>query len=343
MRIQTYYDRQAALPCCKFNEPAIDLADATLSEQFLKIAQRPECRHCDYEKNSLRLQSFRDIPNDPPDGKVAYLELSVDTACNAACLSCNDHFSSTWVKQMKKFKLKTADDYPDFQSPKQIVDQVFNSIDLSYLRHVKFYGGEPFYADSTELFLSRFAQEHDASVVDVSFSTNGSQRPSKQIVELLKQYKNINVSFSIDATERRFDYLRYPLDWNNVQTVLRDFQSLDIDIKTFSVAVTTSALNVYYCKDIIDWANNFFAGDSRFNGVHFSFCTGPLSLTAMTEDLKQHMLEKYSNHTNLTDLLTNVPCIPQETRNMLDYVEKMDSFRNLNWKQTFPEIVEYYQ
>jgi MoaA/NifB/PqqE/SkfB family radical SAM enzyme len=340
MRIQTYYNKQAALPCCMYGEPSVHLDDPKFNEKFSVINQRTNCFYCAHEKNSLRKQSFKEVQGDPPAGKIAYLELSVDMTCNAACLSCDDHFSSTWVAQMKKFKLKTEDDYPDFQKPEEIVEQLFNTIDFSYLQHLKFFGGEPFYADTTELFPAKFIEQYDSTQVVLSFVTNGSVRPSEHIQELIRKFKSVNISLSIDGVGEKFNYLRYPLKWEKVLDTIRYMQSLNID--RFIVSCTTSALNVNYCDEIISWADEFFKGDHRFHSVSFSICNGDLSLVAMTEELKQVVVRKYSEHRQLLEMLEPFPCIEDETKRMLNYVNKIDSLRNLSWKKTFPELTEYF-
>ena len=84
-------------PCCWYSQKINLINNPNFDNQKLKISQinhwTPECSSCRqieesgaYGKKSPRLRSFNEIPNaDVPNDVPVWMEITIDTTCNAAC------------------------------------------------------------------------------------------------------------------------------------------------------------------------------------------------------------------------------------------------------------------
>jgi MoaA/NifB/PqqE/SkfB family radical SAM enzyme len=332
LRVQTDWDRLKVMPCCAYPGAPVYFDDPEFDAKFVKIHNQVSCTGCNYHhepKNSLRGHAR--------DGAITYLELSIDLECNAACLSCNDSFSSTWAAQNKKFKIKSEHDYPDPQDPRKVVDQLFARYNFSHLKQLLFFGGEPMKAPTTELFLTRLVQEYNIADIELTFVTNASLPPPPAVSALFKQFRKVNMNLSLDGIGEQFEYLRYPLSWQRVVDNISYLRTLDVD--QFLVTATINPFNAYYCDRLISWANSYFSGD-RLHSVAFSKCTGSMDLYMTPQKLINVLREKYADHPQLARMFNSTTA--QNNTKMMEYIAAMDRYRKQSWQQVFPEVCEYF-
>jgi len=340
LRVQTDWGKLNALPCCLYPNPPIYFTDPEFDQKFTQINDQTHCTGCNHHydvKKSLRGQAQTLVAPDAPNGAITYLELSIDIDCNAACLSCTDSYSSTWVAQNKKFKIKTVDDYPDPQDSKGVVDQLFARYDFSHLKQLVFFGGEPLKAFTTELFLIALCNKFDTSNIDLTFVTNASVPPTHVVSDLFKKFHKVNMNLSLDGIGQQFEYLRYPLKWDRVIDNISYLRTLDVD--RFIVTATINPLNAYYCDRLINWAHDYFNGD-RLHSIAFSKCNGIMSLSAIPPKLLGVVQKKYADHGQLSGMFSSI--FSQSKNEMMKYIAAMDRNRKQSWQQIFPEMVEYF-
>ena len=89
------------------------------------------------------------------------------------------------------------------------------------LNRVHFMGGEPMLSRRFEQFVDTML-EHNPNI-SVSFVTNGSFSLTTRQKEILSKFRNLDFCFSIDGVGPVYEYLRYPLKWDqrleNIQWV----------------------------------------------------------------------------------------------------------------------------
>lgn len=333
LRIQSWYGTLAAAPCCYL--PLEPITSPNFNAVLEKYRARTHCSEClSFVGGDITSPSYpptiskRRIP-DSNHTHPGYIELSIDNKCNAACLSCSDDFSTLWEKQNIKFKIKSKDDYPDPQDNRQVVEDLFENFNFSYLTLLNFLGGEPLISSSTWLVLDRLIKLGLSNNVEIAFTTNGSVAPNDKQLALLYQFKKVTFRFSIDGIGDRFSYLRYPLNWEKVNQVY----TLINQNKNFNTAVNTtvSCLNAFYLDELKEWV-----GDSIWT---LPLCTGILSTDSLSNTALKFLQEKYSNDSKLSKLF--VKTNTQNSKDILNYLDTWDQHRNLNWKTTFPLAVPY--
>jgi hypothetical protein len=204
-------------PCCWYSKEInlIDNPNFDREKQAITDISGwvPECASCKqiedsgaYGNRSPRLRSFEEIPDGSiPDNVPAWIELTIDTTCNAACIMCSSLHSTTWRKQEVKFKIKTKDDLPDLVDPLHWLEVIKNKFPLQYVKSVSFLGGEPFESPVPLEFLKLLKATHGSlHDVFVHFQTNGSIKPDDELMSLAAECARIKFNISIDAVGERF-------------------------------------------------------------------------------------------------------------------------------------------
>lgn len=189
------------------------------------------------------------IEQDARNGKseIVMLKLTTSYTCNATCVSCNSKSSSSWHQLDKKiFNIVPEKKYKFIN-----IESVQKKVDFKNLKMLSLLGGEPLYEKKNFDFLEHLLEIGNDTVF-LSMVTNGSVKLTSHQKTVLSKFKNINFSVSIDGTEQVFEYLRYPLIWDDLVNNLTFFREVSDNI---SSNYTISNLNVIYHNQTVDWFN----------------------------------------------------------------------------------------
>ena len=336
-------------PCCWFNY-SVDLNDTVKVKDFLSNIESINdwniqvCGECfAREQNneySPRLESFK-RPSLTSNGK-SLIEIQIDKECNAACLICGPWNSTTWEKYEYKIRnIPIREVVSSKEATLEYINQVINTVDFSHAKEILFLGGEPLRTDSHLELLKLIDNPED---IVIRYTTNGSYRPSNEVLKVWGRFKEVRVQFSIDGTEEHFNYLRWPLQWNQVENNLKFLQTKPIDniiISPFSYTVTPFSL--YYHDRYIQWATDLFGNGEAMLSKHGPWQPRgdtPMSLTAVPPELQTVIREKYGDNHYISKLLE--PYNPSSLTRFQEYVNYHDQHRQTNWREVFPEMVKYF-
>lgn len=339
-------------PCCFYSRKT-PMADKEAFEQELRYTTSatgwlPECGICEQMEASqvslasMRQRSFDQVSPDARDGDCHVLEVSFDIKCNAACLSCGSYCSSTWQKYEKKHEINWANPY-DKDLNRSFFKQLIANTNLDHLEHLIIMGGEPLYSDQNVEFLQYLIDNHpNCKQIDIRYSTNGSIYPTDQVQQLWSHFKSVVLNFSIDGVGERFDYLRWPLKWFKVERNMKNLVSnTDILINVFA---TVNPLSILYFDEIDQWARDVVPTE-RFLHAHrpvkANRCFNPLDLAHAPEDLRNLVRERYGADHFISHQFDRLE-YRNDTQEFFDYVNKHDAIRRLSWKQTFPDVVQFF-
>ena len=340
-------------PCCYYSKK-VPLLDQEAFERELAYTSSatdwlPECRLCEnMEKSgaglqvSPRLASFNRIPDELDDGVCGNLELSYDSKCNAACLSCGSYISDTWKKY--DYKHNINDVGPIIDQSDKLTSQVINNIPLDQLNELYILGGEPFYSSSGNTVLRHLHKTHpDIGNVKLRYQTNGSLIPDAETRDLWQGFKSVEVSMSLDGTKDQFNYLRWPLKWHRIEKTVDNLLTTTNTI--ININATINPLNVLYFQQLDDWAISTIPKD-RLKWpdapVRPNRCLGILDLNKSTVELRHRVREMYGSDHRLTKIFSNLE-VNRNYHDMFNYINTHDKIRRLNWQNTFPDVVEYYK
>ena len=336
-------DQLTKRPCCVYPKH-IPLSDSVLIKQELDYNNSTstwlsECKECrrieDIGLTSMRQISKSRVVGNFQPGDCVSLEVNFDKKCNAACLSCSPKFSSTWEKYNRKFNIKNNVTVADSE---QLFQEFINSVALDKLQFLYIQGGEPFYSTTNLNFLEHILKVHpNPATITLQYQTNGSILPTQQIIEYWKNFKSVIINYSIDDISERFNYLRWPLDWNTVnQNIKVMIETTDV---SFQINSTINPLNVLNYDNLEAWILNTIPAD-RLVRYRAGACLGALDLRHAPIELRKTVSEKYGSNHSVSKLFNTSEIF--DYRKMLDYIERHDNYRRLDWRKTFPESIPFF-
>jgi hypothetical protein len=347
-------------PCCWYTKTQ-DLAvspeaiEAYKQELYAIKDWVPECGFCKEREekgmHSPRLDANREQSINWVDGEGVNLEFQIDKDCNGACLICGSWNSTTWEQyttqtiNKKVFTIKTNED-----NVETWLKQIRETVSFDKVKRITFLGGEPLRTDTHFRILSEVKQVQDLSKVSVTYITNGSAKPTLEQLKVWAELKNIHLHFSLDAIGEHFNYLRWPLQWSQVEKNLRYIIDLNLPNLSITGSYTLTPFNIFYHDRYDGWATEFFK-DTPHNSKNIFrqpfMANGVMSLSALPPVLAMIVRKKYATVASSDNDHTVDKCIPNYTKTSYDefmkHIEYHDKHRKLAWREVFPEIEKYFK
>jgi len=306
-------------------------------------------------KNLKYLNKLQEEASDLPiDWEIRFTNL-----CNLKCQMCSGNASSKLLYENKKiFNLLNTKLRPDEEEEKNLnqLDYDFNEYSLQQLgkivehplKIIHLRGGEPFMIPKIKKYLARLVERNIAKDILIQLTTNGTIYDS-EIVEILKEFKKVQLMWSAESTEKQNDYLRYPSNWNTIKNNILNYSQ----IKNTSIYVSSVLTNysVLYIDQIIK-----FAQEHNFN-QHVEIAKKPtyLYFTNLPKELLQEAHIKIKNIDQTKNLPDNFNSILSSLGNKINnYNEDFelwnyfktiaiarDNFRAVNMKEYMPELAKF--
>jgi len=230
---------------------------------------------------------------------LAKFELNLGNTCNIKCRTCHATISSQWIKEeydlnrshnmtfkvfsesMKKYH-KTYDEDSKFWS--DLVDN------LNTIKQFDFYGGEPFLSKKMWEVLKICVDRNFSQEIELHYNTNGTTWPEE--IVYWKNFKSINLSFSIDGIDEQFEYMRFLAKWSEVKENMEKARQFKKDHGKISLSwcVTLSSINIYYLPEILD---EYYKNYSDF-GLYLNLVHTPLhfNIANLHPAVKNKVIEK---------------------------------------------------
>jgi organic radical activating enzyme len=325
-------------PCCYFPESQKLDAPAAQHQEFRQRLNEIDsyksrtCDDCNFQETATLRKTFRDhsfnwVPDDAELGDASYVEIQTDNTCNGGCIICGPWHSSYWQNELKQF----------VKQPKQDpVEKILSFIDIQKTRKILFLGGEPLLSD-VDLRILPLIQQPER--VNLKYTTNGSIYPSQSHIDQWSRFESVLINLSLDGIGSRFDYIRYPLKWQQVEkNILRMLDELPDNVQ-FTSNHTVNILNLYYHDEFENWYTQLMPS-KRFIEFTFNPCSGTLSPRAVPRKLFDMLLDKYGRDSKVMRTITNDNYNDQT--DLLAYLSGIDTRRGLDWRAVFSEISDCF-
>ena len=314
-------------PCCladdeivddnnqKFSLMTADFADIqnsthmrTLREQFLAGEKPQTCRKCWNEEragrtskrmHTLDRMKHMGITSEwTADAKpLMFLDLKLGNICNLKCRICgswsSSQFATEELAQLPTEEKKSSFAYQMLQAgawPRdntQFWDQINQH--LNDIRYIEFTGGEPFMIREHFQMLQGIVDRGIAHQVEIHYNTNGTHYP-EEAAEIWKHFKTVEIAFSIDDLDARFEYQRTNAAWGEVVFNIDRFRLLRGDYPNIQLQCcsTVNVFNVRYIDQLAQWidqqAFDFVYWNMMHDAWYFSIATLPASAKAAITD-----------------------------------------------------------
>jgi hypothetical protein len=346
-----HYTYDVVKPCCWIKDIKFDINDHDAIKQGFKRLNAindwiPECSYC-YDLEAAGTQSPRTQFNHDKIysgssviGDVVKLELQLDEDCNAACIMCSGFNSTTWQKytentvKSKKIKIHHKTTVEDR------IAAVEATIDFETVRQIHFFGGEPFNTDTHLRIIKQVKHPESTNLVYVS---NCSVFPDDETIELWKRFRHVNLAASIDGIGDHFNYIRWPLQWHQVEDNMRKYRDMLGTGFEMNPSFTGSPLNLFYIDRYVEWSTRFFAG-SRVDGSRWFMnphpVVGVMNLQSVPDSLKAAITDKFTSDSRIVKIIEQFD--PVKCQQMIEYLDFHDGHRKLDWRKTFSEVAHRF-
>ena len=344
-----------------------------LRQQFLDGEKPSTCQRCWDEEaagrtskrinSRVRLKEYYSqiqFNNINPD-QLWFLDLKLGNICNLKCRICGSWSSSKWANEEIEYARKPFEDKNllQFYNRKEQLaykflqegawprenQQFWDNLKtlLLNIKYFEFTGGEPFLIEQ-HFELLRYAVEQGYSKnIEIHYNTNGTVFPEH--VELWANFKHVEIAFSIDNINERFEYERYGADWNLVQENLKRFTNLRSNKLSLQLCTTMNIQNVYYLPELCDWIST-----QTFDHIYFNMLHDPwyMCISKMAPTAQERVIDRLITHDFNPKYRAEILRIVQFIRNgegsdgqeFLRKMQTTDDYRKQSFSDTHLEIAK---
>ena len=352
-------------PCCKFQPAEYDQLfniksnnfDEYVNSNFLQQVKKdftngdwPQgCVRCKIEEDN-NIQSKRQLDYirweehyqhyQTDSDKFITASIAFGNTCNLKCITCHPTSSSRWQKEyqdlfnidIKHFKFYKKDFVQNFiESAPDVV-------------HIDIPGGEPFLSgiDEQKQLLKYYVDNNKAGNITLHYTTNVTVFPNDEWWHLWKHFKEIDLQLSIDGVKSRYEYIRFPGVWSEVEQNVQKYLAVNCDNFRLSVSHTVSSYNIYYLDEFFTWCQQTGLPTPWLGRVHKPAHMRP---TVWPATFKTHLIDKLktSSHTEVQNWATLIGNVDDsEHYDMFcEMLYRHDQYRGIDFAQAFPEINDW--
>lgn len=369
-------------PCCLARENIVDnngqefsLTNASLSKvqnsdymqnlrRDLLEGRKPDtCASCWNEeragRSSKRINTAiklaplaHQIPFTTNPGPLLFLDLKLGNLCNLKCRICGSWASSSAaveeLQQLNPNQQRQSYYYNMLQRGNWPQDnpEFWRQIQelIGQIRYIEFSGGEPFMIMQHFDLLEKIIQYGNADQVEIHYNTNGTQWPTRG-PDIWKRFKAVEVAFSLDDIQHRFEYQRSNASWDQVCDTLDRFKDLHQNNKNIKLqsCSTINVFNVMYLEQLANWIDQ-----QSFNYIYWNMLHEPLelSIASMPDAAKilacSQLKSAKVSDSNRTEFDRIITFIQQgETRDpkrLLQKIQELDRRRRTDLRDHHPEL-----
>jgi MoaA/NifB/PqqE/SkfB family radical SAM enzyme len=375
-----------ARPCCLYDEEITDslgnkykVSETTLTEiyksdymqklrQDFRAGQKPAaCFRCWDEEaagitskrmhSRIRLKELYtavDWANDTPE-QLWFLDLKLGNICNLRCRICGSWSSSKWAQEeiaympeLKDKKSHLAYTYLQQGMWPRNSPQFWENLKtlLPEIKYFEFTGGEPWMIQEHWDLLKYAVETGDAQHIDIHYNTNATQELGEH-TQVWNHFGRVDIAFSIDNVEDRFEYERYGAKWDLANKIIDDVhfaKNTDSPNITTQLCFTINIQNVYYLDELLAWADTKPFGSVYFNMLHSPDHMSIQHMTQLAQELVLNKLKTnfWTSKQYQREIDNVIKFIEQgsgsDGREFLEKMQRTDAYRKQNFKDTHPEI-----
>jgi|TARA_R110001592_G_scaffold296413_1_gene566816 radical SAM protein with 4Fe4S-binding SPASM domain len=240
-----YIEPNGSVRCCSISKERLGnihkdkITDMIQGDTVRKIRRQmldeqfpSNCAECyDREKSHTNI-NFNNISNrlyhfgklgtapmklyeDENNFELQQLDVRWRNTCNGACVYCGPELSSRWAMEMKDEKRM------DKRAISDSVEYVYDN--LHTLKTIYLCGGEPLMVKENVKLVKVIAETNPTLDIRINTNLSNLQNP---VYDVVKDLPNVHWILSAEATDARFEYIRYPLQWSKFLENLQVVQKL---------------------------------------------------------------------------------------------------------------------
>lgn len=229
-----------------------------IKTDMLNNVRHPRCNACykieDYSASQESAQSNRNwykktgikfvdknLYKDAKNFTLDVMDLRWRNTCNQACVYCGPDLSSRWASELNDKSIVI--DENALEKNKQ---WLLSNLDT--VSHVYLAGGEPLLIKENIELLQKLQSRKKEITVRVN--TNLSLI-NTEVFKMLMTFDNVKWTVSVDAIESKYEYIRYPGNWNIFVENLLYLKSTGADINFNLVWFILNSDSIFECFDFL--------------------------------------------------------------------------------------------
>jgi len=284
---------------------------------------------------------------------LMFVDFKLGNICNLKCRICGSWSSSSYateeVQQFPTARRKSSFPYKMIEQGRWPREQQSfweeMSANVDNIRYLEFTGGEPFMIKEHFQFLETLVEKGVAGNIEIHYNTNGTMFPDAK--HIWKEFKLVEIAFSIDDVDERFEYQRKNAIWSEVNDNIRKFRELKQELGNIVLQVcsTINVFNVMYLEGLAHWIDKQGFDNVYWNMLHDEEAVSIRSLPIQAKRLAEQRLnvsDVNSYHRKQFD-----SCISfmeqgksSDGSELLRKVKDKDQIRNENLWDHHPELAE---
>ena len=343
--------------------------------------------HTEYTPRDKDNRPIEHVLDTEPKKLIFLGPLLLESICNFSCYICGSGNSTQWASIAKPIKkdLESANlsddnshidkwynfDHLDLnKNYTKKIKSVLYTTDLSSVKFVTLVGGEPLYGKMFLWFLELLDSKTDLGNIILSFNTNVSIFPNEKILNILRKFKKIRVSLSIDGIGKLQETTRPGVSWEETNANIEKWVAfrdttrkidrlLDDDIHriTLIIGATLSVLNVNKMRSIFDYAIEkriWTEEEDELNPLIITLVQFKpyLDINLIPIEIRKNWLLDENNYPNMyhniiaeynMSILTDTPSVAGGIDKCLAYLSIVEKATNTKYSDANPEIFECLQ
>ena len=255
---------------------------------------------------------------------VSHLDLRLGNSCNLKCISCWNMSSSSIAEEEKEMTasgINVPNPILDITNFNWASEENFKKLDGLPIQEVYFTGGEPMMVRHLAGFLERL----DSST-HIRFNTNCTVSNPK-LEKILRKFHVVTMSLSLDAVDKKIEYIRYGSRWKDIETNAKRFDEHFM----VNISPTISVLNAWFYDEIKEYAekNNWRIFENLLMLPDWLHCkNAPASLKSKFQSINPSW---YSEEAD-----------PYRIEFFKSTIKRLDYWRNIKIKDYLPEVASAY-
>lgn len=280
-------------PCCMmfntYNEglPIANMYSKTPEELFyspamnqlrkdaLQGVRNPACEVCwkleDNGQTSFRMYSspaehvidVRDLKNP----QLTTIDITLSNVCNLRCRMCDVSNSNRLNKDFDA--LETQGTRDEFWQITGAMGRKYDKLSAHKSRQYKWLikntdkiktlkasGGEPFYDKNLIKLLLQYIKTGNAADTALHFHTNATMIDNR-VIDIIKHFKSNYHTFSIDGTDKVYEYIRHEANWDSLNENIKKYTELD-NVEKLDLNMVVTAHNLHNVPDYVAWAKSLY-------------------------------------------------------------------------------------
>ncbi len=350
------WDSRNKKMCCWANLPEYENYQQMHEDKVVKAllddlkfgVKNPICKDCwkmeDVDAISMRQQRLRHktqdvIQNEIANKKIKHLVIDSGTQCNFACRTCGPWASTGHYKE---WETRTGEPFNNNKIVSTDVQSLLEQ-DLSAVESVEVLGGEPFTNLDHLQIIKKINKSSASPNCSLSYSTNGSVKLRPEILDTFDKFQSVNISLSIDAIGKKFNYIRTLGKWESIAKNVETLQQYKQTYTNLSISAhpTVSALNVLYVDELFNW---FTLQNIPFSLV---FCTYPneYSMEIFNAHQKEKVIDSLKSNPShikrqIINHIQNTKFVQGSLTAFENAVVFTEQYRKLSLKEYLPGLHE---